>query len=158
MTSMGASGRAHDWHRTIVGVLLNFNIWFNSAASETVYLLTTARDQWATFYERPCVLSSLSRAKGCAHSRPSEELWVSQPLAMWEEWLIHFQLRWTWIWIAEFELCPPSCPTKGGGGWFHNLFTRSALFNIKMFNIKTFSSVPCGFLSEFRFSQAKNLS
>lgn len=111
MTSMGhLAGHMIDTGQQL-GVLLNFNIWFNSAVSETVYLFTTARDQWATFYERPCVLSSLSTVKGCAHSRSSEELWVSQPLGMWEEWLIHFQLRWTWIWIAEFELCPPSCPT-----------------------------------------------
>lgn len=160
----GVSGRVHDWHLAVVGVLFNFNIWFNylqhrnysTAASETVYLLTTAHDQWATSYERPCVLSSLSAVKGCAHSRPSEELQMSQPLAMREEWLIHFPLRCREEWTAEFEFCPPSCLVKGG--WLHNLFTKPSFSVLKCSVLKHFSSCLVGSKWVLHFSQAKNLS
>lgn len=61
----GAPGRLHDWHLAIVGVLLHFHMWkFNSLQHENsstavlkIMCLFTTAHQWATFYERWCVLS-----------------------------------------------------------------------------------------------------
>lgn len=93
-----ASGRLHDWHQTIVEVLLSFHIWtFNSpqhknsltAVLEIMYLFTTAH-QWARFCERPCVLSLIFTIKCLCTVGPPEELHVSQPPGTGGESLIHF--------------------------------------------------------------------
>lgn len=93
-----ASGSLHDWHQTIVEVLLSFHIWrFNSpqhknsltAVLEIMYLFTTAR-QWARFCERPCILSLIFTIKRLCTVGPPEELHVSQPPGTGGESLIHF--------------------------------------------------------------------
>lgn len=152
----GASGRVHDWHRTIVEVLLYFNIWFNSAASGIVYLFTTARDQWATVHERRCILSSLSAVKGCALSGLLKS---SGCFSLWECGKNDSSTSsWDELEFEHLNLNSALPPAQSKGVDSITSSPNLPFSVLKCSVLKHFSSCLVGSKWVLHFSQAKNLS